>query len=161
MSFRRSLFLLFGAALIAVGASAQTADLLIAKSGAESATAGETIAYSIFVFNSGPDDAQNVTITDALPFGTTFVSLNASTSIFNCSTPPVGAAGTVICTAVTFQNQAETSFTLAVKTSPGAPSGSVSNTATITSSTPDPNTSDNSSNAITGIIAGSTTSADL
>src|SRR3954468_17092150 len=105
MSFRRSLFLLFGAALIAVGASAQTADLLIAKSGAESATAGETIAYSIFVFNSGPANALNVTVTDPLPAGTTFVSLASSTSIFNCNTPAVGSGGTVTCTTPTFENQ--------------------------------------------------------
>jgi len=157
---RRTLFLL-GAALFALQASAQTADLLVAKSGSESAAAGETIVYSIFVFNSGPGDAQNVTVTDPLPGGTTFVSLDVSTSIFNCNTPAVGAAGTVTCTAPLFQNQSETSFTLAVKTSPGAPSGSISNTATITSSTPDPSTSDNSSTAITGIVAGSTASADL
>jgi uncharacterized repeat protein (TIGR01451 family) len=156
----RTLFLLV-AALVAVQAGAQTADLLIAKSGSESAAAGETIVYSIFVFNSGSSDAQNVTVTDTLPAGTTFVSLGISTSIFNCSTPSAGAAGTVTCTAATFQDQAETSFTLAVRTSPGAPSGSISNTATITSSTPDPNTSDNSSTATTGIVAGSTASADL
>jgi len=155
------ILLLLVAAFAALQASAQTADLLIAKSGSESVTAGETIVYSIFVFNNGPDDAQNVTITDALPFGTTFVSLDASTSIFNCNTPAAGAAGTVTCTAAAFQNQAEASFTLTVKTSAGAPSGSINNTATITSSTPDPNTPDNSSTATTGIVAGSTTSADL
>jgi len=156
----RILFLLV-AALVAARGGAQTADLLIAKSGSESAAAGETVVYSIFVFNSGPDDAQSVTVTDALPAGTTFVSLSASSSIFNCNTPPVGAAGTVTCTAAAFQHQAETSFTLAVKTSPSAPSGSISNTATIAASTSDPNLSDNSSSATTGIVAGSTASADL
>jgi uncharacterized repeat protein (TIGR01451 family) len=157
----RSILLLFAAAFFAVSASAQTADLLIAKSGDESVTAGETIAYSLFVFNSGPSDAVNVTVSDPLPSGTTFVSLVSSTTIFNCNTPPVGSGGTVTCTAPSFQNQAETSFTLSVKTSPSAPSGSINNTATITSATPDPNTSDNSSSASTGIVAGSSTSADL
>ena len=69
-------------ALWAASASAQSADLLISKSGTESANAGDTIAYSIYVFNGGPSDAQNVTMTDALPAGTTFVSLTASTSTF-------------------------------------------------------------------------------
>src|SRR5436309_15917429 len=76
-------------------AAAQTADLLVSKSGPESVSAGDTIVYSIFVFNSGPADAQNVTVSDSLPSGTTFLSLAASSAIFNCSTPAVGAGGSV------------------------------------------------------------------
>jgi uncharacterized repeat protein (TIGR01451 family) len=148
-------------ALWAMSASAQSADLLISKSGDESVSAGETIVYSIFVFNGGPSDAQNVTMTDTLPAGTTFVSLSASTATFTCSTPSVGAGGTVNCTASTFTNQADTNFTLSVKTSPSAPSGSVSNTATITSSTAEVNAADNSSTVTTGIVATVTASADL
>jgi uncharacterized repeat protein (TIGR01451 family) len=148
-------------ALWAASASAQSADLLISKSGTESANAGDTIAYSIYVFNGGPSDAQSVTMTDALPAGTTFVSLTASTSTFTCGTPAVGAAGTVTCTAATLANQADTNFTLSVKTSPSAPSGTISNTATVTATTSDPNTSDNSSTVTTGIAASVTASADL
>ncbi|HXA15542.1 MAG TPA: Calx-beta domain-containing protein [Thermoanaerobaculia bacterium] len=148
-------------ALWAASASAQSADLLISKSGTESANAGDTIAYSIYVFNGGPSDAQNVTMTDALPAGTTFVSLTASTSTFTCGTPAVGAAGTVTCTAATLANQADTNFTLSVKTSPSAPSGTISNTATVTATTSDPNTSDNSSTVTTGIAAMVTASPDL
>jgi uncharacterized repeat protein (TIGR01451 family) len=148
-------------ALWAFSASGQTADLLISKSGTESANAGETIVYSIFVFNGGPADAQNVAVTDALPSGTTFVSLTASTTTFTCSTPDVGAAGMVTCTAGAFANQADTNFTLSVKTSPSASSGTISNTATITSSTSDANPSDNSSTATTGIVGIVTASADL
>jgi chitinase len=159
---RRHSILLSGVVVLwAASASAQSADLLISKSGTESANAGDTIDYSIFVFNGGPLDAQNVTMTDALPAGTTFVSLTASTSTFTCSTPAVGAAGTVTCTAATLANQADTTFTLSVKTSPSAPSGSISNTATVTSALSDPNTSDNSSTATTGIAATTIASADL
>src|SRR5207248_6114823 len=67
----------------------------------------------------------------------------------------------VSCTAAAFEDEAETSFTISVKTSPSAPSGIISNTATISSATPDPNTSDNASTATTGIAATSTASADL
>ena len=145
----------------AIEAGAQTADLLISKDGTESVNAGDTIVYSIFVFNGGPSDAQNVTMTDTLPSGTTFVSLTASTATFTCTTPSVGAGGTVSCTAVTFANQADTSFTLSVKTSPNASSGSITNTATITSPTPDPNTPDNSSSVTTGLSAIVASAADL
>src|SRR5205085_6585407 len=156
-----SIFFLFAAALAAVTANAQTADLLISKSGPESVSAGDTFDYSIFVSNGGPSSAQNVTVTDTLPAGTTFVALNASTTLFTCTTPSVGSGGTVTCTAAAFEDESETSFTISVKTSPGAPSGIINNTATISSATPDPNTSDNSSTAATGIAATSTASADL
>jgi len=160
MRLRQTLLISLIAAFWAIGASAQS-DLLISKSGTESASAGETIDYSIFVFNGGPSDAQSVTMTDALPPGTTFVSFTASTALFTCSTPPVGAGGTVSCTAATLENQADTTFTLSVKTSQSAPSGTITNTATITSSTPDSNTSDNSSSVTTGIAGNVAASADL
>jgi len=156
-----SILFLFAAAFFAVRANAQTADLLISKSAPEAVTAGDTIEYSIFVSNPGPSTANNVTVTDTLPAGTTFLSLNASTSLFSCTTPAVGAGGTITCTATAFDVESETSFTISVKTSPNASSGIISNTATITSTTPDPNTSDNSSTAATGIDAASTASADL
>src|SRR3954447_16143589 len=126
-----SIFFLFAAALFATAANAQTADLLVSKSAPEAVTAGETFDYAVFVFNGGPSTAQNVTVTDTLPAGTTFVSLNASSTLFNCSMPSVGSGGTVTCTAATFDFEAETSFTISVKTSPSAPSGIISNTATI------------------------------
>src|SRR3954469_22407766 len=148
-----SILLLFAAALFAAAANAQTADLLVSKSAPESVSAGDTIDYSIFIFNSGPSNAQNVTVTDALPAGTTFVAFHASSTLFNCTTPSVGSSGTVTCTAATFELEAETTFTISVKTSPSAQAGSISNTATITSATPDPDTSTNSSTATTGIAA--------
>jgi uncharacterized repeat protein (TIGR01451 family) len=147
--------------LCAMQASAQTADLLISKSGTEAAAAGNNVVYSIYVFNGGPADAQNVVVTDALPSGTTFVSLTASTGLFICTMPPVGQGGTVRCTTSTLANQADTSFTLTVKTAPNSPPGSISNTATITSSTTDGNLSDNSSTVTTGIAPTPLASTDL
>jgi uncharacterized repeat protein (TIGR01451 family) len=161
MRRRHSILFSFVVTLFALVANAQTADLLISKSATEAATAGDAIDYSIFVINNGPSDAQNVSVTDTLPAGTTFVSLFASTTIFACTTPAVGAGGTVTCTAPAFNNQAETSFTLTVKTSASAPTGNIRNTATITSSTADPNSSDNSSSVTTGITGNAPAAADL
>ncbi|MGA8806743.1 MAG: Calx-beta domain-containing protein [Thermoanaerobaculia bacterium] len=159
---RRSHSILFAfVALFAAGASAQTADLLVSKSAPESVSAGDKIDYSVFVFNSGPSTANSVTVTDTLPAGTTFLALNASTTLFSCTTPAVGSGGTVSCTTAAFEDESETTFTISVKTSPSAPSGQISNTATITSATSDPDTSNNSSTAITGIDAISSASADL
>jgi uncharacterized repeat protein (TIGR01451 family) len=147
--------------LTARQADAQSADLVISKSGTESAAAGETIEYSIFVFNNGPNAAQNVTVTDSLPSGTTFLSLSTSDGPFTCSKPAVGSGGTVACSAAAMEVEGTVSFRLSVKTSATAPSGSITNTATIASPTPDPNTSDNSSSVSTGIAGASSTSADL
>jgi uncharacterized repeat protein (TIGR01451 family) len=161
MRYRRISLFLLAAVLCATAANAQTADLTVSKTGPESVSAGDTIDYSVFVINSGPNTAQNVTVTDTLPAGTTFVALTASTTLFTCTTPPAGSGGTVSCTAAAFEDESETSFTISVKTSPNAPSGQISNTATITSATSDPDTSNNSSTFITGIDATSTASADL
>jgi len=149
------------AVFTALSAEAQSADLVISKSGTESASAGDTIAYSIFVFNNGPDAASNATVTDSLPAGTTFVSLDASDGTFTCSTPSVGSGGTVTCSAATMPVEGTVRFTLSVKTSSAAPSGSITNTATITSPTLDPDTSNNSSSVSTGIVGSSAASADL
>jgi uncharacterized repeat protein (TIGR01451 family) len=156
-----SIFFLFAVVLVAAAANAQTADLLVSKSAPESVSAGDTIDYSVFVFNSGPSNAQNVTVTDTLPSGTTFAAVHVSSSLFTCTTPSVGASGTVSCIAPTFDDESETSITISVKTSPSAPSGMISNTATIAAATPDADTSNNSSTATTGIVATSTASADL
>src|SRR3954469_4802918 len=112
------------AVFTALSAAAQSADLVISKSGTESASAGDTIAYSIFVFNNGPDAASNVTVSDPLPAGTTFVSLDSSEGPFTCSTPAVGAGGTITCTAASMPVEGTVRFNLSVKTSSSAPSGS-------------------------------------
>ncbi|MEA2164070.1 MAG: hypothetical protein QOK37_2197 [Thermoanaerobaculia bacterium] len=148
-------------ALTALQADAQSADLVISKSGTESASAGETIVYSIFVFNNGPSAAQNVTMADPLPSGTTFISLNVSDGPFTCSTPAAGSGGTVSCSATTMEVEGTVSFTLSVKTSASAPSGLITNTATISSATPDPSPSDNTSSVSTGIAGASSASSDL
>jgi conserved repeat domain/conserved repeat domain/conserved repeat domain len=161
MRRERAILISLAVALWAWQASAQSADLVISKSGTESASAGDTITYSIFIFNNGPDTAQNVTVSDPLPSGTTFVSMSASDATFTCTTPAVGSGGTVTCTAPAFALEGSVNFTLSVKTSAAAPSGLLTNTATITSAAPDPNTSDNSSTVTTGIAGSVTASADL
>lgn len=53
---------------------AQEADLGVAKSGPSTAAANGNVAYSVTVFNLGPDAAAEVTVTDPIPAGMTFVS---------------------------------------------------------------------------------------
>jgi uncharacterized repeat protein (TIGR01451 family) len=107
----------------------QPANLTVTKTGPATATPGAPIAYTITVTNAGPNDAVDVELTDTLPAGTTFVSLAAPAG-WSCSTPAVGAAGTVTCTRLTMPVSTDP-FTLTVN-APATPA-TVVNTATVTS----------------------------
>src|SRR5436305_1137376 len=69
-------------------AAAAQADLVVSKSGDETVALGGQITYSLTVFNSGPDDATGVVLTDPLPAHTSFVSAstNTGTASFDGST---------------------------------------------------------------------------
>jgi uncharacterized repeat protein (TIGR01451 family) len=127
-------------------------DLAVAKSAPASATSGGTISYGLTVHNNGAGDALNATLTDALPAGTTFVSATQTAGpAFSCSTPPTGSGGTVSCTAGRFADGATAAFTVVVRTSSAAPAGTVSNTASIGSSSLEGDASNNSATATTSI----------
>ena len=51
-----------------------SADLSIVKSGPATVVAGGSVSYSLVVANNGPSDAANLSVTDTLPAGVTFVS---------------------------------------------------------------------------------------
>src|SRR5439155_982812 len=92
-----------------------SADLQVTKTGPASVTAGTNVTYTITFNNAGPSDAQNVTLSDALPAGTTFVS-EAQTSgpAFTCVNPPAGTTGTVSCSIGTLAAGASANFTIVV-----------------------------------------------
>ena len=116
---------------------APSADLAINKNtNTTSVAPGATFSYTIAVTNNGPDAAANVVMTDILPAQLQFVSITTPAG-FNCVTPAVNANGTVTCTAATLANGATANFTLTVRVSPSATSGSVTNSATVVSTTAD------------------------
>jgi uncharacterized repeat protein (TIGR01451 family) len=114
-------------------ASANTAvgfaDLSVTKTAPGTASTGASIVYAITVTNNGPHAAASVSLTDALPAGTTFVSL-VSPGGWSCGTPAVGANGTVTCTIASLPAGANP-FTLTVN-APASP-GAITNTATAAS----------------------------
>jgi uncharacterized repeat protein (TIGR01451 family) len=130
------------------------ADVSIVKNAPAAAAAGTNMTYTITVANAGPSNAANVSWTDTLPANTTFVSENQTTGpVFSCST-----GATVTCNIATFASGASATFTLVVQVSPSAASGStIMNTATVTSTTSDAITGNNSSLASTTVG----TNADL
>jgi uncharacterized repeat protein (TIGR01451 family) len=136
-----------------------SADLSIDVSdSADPVVAGSTFSYTLAVENLGPSNAVAVTVSDTLPVGTSFVSLSSPAG-WSCTTPAVGAGGTVECSIASLV-ASTASFTLTVATDPGLADGTLlSNTATISSTVFDPNTGDNSDTETTTVNANS--NADL
>ena len=74
---------------------------------------GDTVTYTLKARNNGPGKAENVTVTDPLPAGVSFVSADA----------PCGfAAGTVTCQLGTLNPGQEVTLEVRVKVDPLAPS---------------------------------------
>src|SRR5438552_11199078 len=150
-------FLLFSFLLPA--ANAQEADLGVTKTGPDSAAAGSNVTYTIEVTNAGPDSADNATLNDPLPAGMTFVSRGPSPAGWTCTDPGVGNNGSVNCTNPSLAAGSDDFFTIVAKIdSNTAPGTFFTNTATVSTSTFDPNDENNSSSAATGVPA---TAADL
>jgi uncharacterized repeat protein (TIGR01451 family) len=116
--------------------------------GPANASAGESIVYTLTLTNAGPSDAPSVSLTDPLPGGTTFVSIAQTSGVtpFTCS----HVAGTDTCTAPSFPAGQTAQFALTVRANDAA---SLSNTATVSAATTDPNpTANNSSTVRTTVV---------
>ncbi|MEA2163069.1 MAG: hypothetical protein QOK37_1196 [Thermoanaerobaculia bacterium] len=123
-----------------------SADLGITKSTATtSAAPGATVSYTIIVTNHGPDAATSVTMTDTLPATLKFASISTPAG-FSCSTPAVGATGTITCTAASLANSATATFTLGV-TSLSNAVGTIVNTASVSGTPGDSSSGNNSAGA--------------
>jgi uncharacterized repeat protein (TIGR01451 family) len=133
------------------------ADLAITKSDSpDPVAAGSNITYAIVVTNNGPSAASNASWSDTLPANTTFQSLTSAAG-WTCTTPGVGAAGTVSCSNPSLAAGAMDSFTLVVQTAMAAAGTTISNTATVTSATTDPIPADNSASTSTTVQSATNT----
>jgi uncharacterized repeat protein (TIGR01451 family) len=122
------------------------ADLAITKTDSpDPVITGNDLTYTVTVTNNGPDAATSVTVTDDLPPETTFVSC-ASTGGGVC-----GGSGnnrTVTFPLLT-SGQSETITFVANVNCSVADGTAISNTASVTSFTPDPDLGNNSATATT------------
>jgi uncharacterized repeat protein (TIGR01451 family)/fimbrial isopeptide formation D2 family protein len=136
-----------------------SADLAISKTvSSASFVAGQSVSYSLAVTNLGPSAAAGpVVVNDPLPAGTTFVS--ASGAGWTCDSIAPGTVGaTLHCTlpgpVLVGTPPAAITVTIGL---PSSQTADVTNTATVSSPTPDPVPGNNSSTVTTT----PTTSADL
>ena len=120
------------------------ADTLITMSAApEPVLPNQNITYTITVTNSSTDPAANVVVTDTLPAAVTFVSCVANNGGVCGGT---GNARTVTFAGLAGNGQA--TITIVAKVNLIGPGASFTNTATLTSTTPDFNTANNTANAV-------------
>jgi uncharacterized repeat protein (TIGR01451 family) len=121
-----------------------SADVLIMKTASVNpAEVGRIFTYNIEVSNAGPDAANAVTVTDALPAGMTFTS--ATPSQGSCDF----ASGTLTCQLGALAMNGSASVVLQVKP---RQTGTLTNTASVTAAESDPDTSDNDATSTINVI---------
>ena len=123
-----------------------SADLSVAKTAPATVVAGAALTYTLLVANAGPSDAADVSVTDTLPAGVTFVSANGPG--WSCSN---SGNASVTCTRATLAAGASSTITVVVAAPDQA--GSITNTAAVASTTSDPDPSDNADTATTTVTA--------
>jgi len=142
---------------ITVGLST-TADLSITNSGTPNPVlAGSNITYTVVVRNNGAATASSVVFSEAIPANTTFVSVVPSpVAGWTCSV----VAGTLSCSNPSVASGASTTFTVILTVGAGTAAGTlITDTATVASSTTDPNPNNNS--ATSNIVVATAGQADL
>jgi uncharacterized repeat protein (TIGR01451 family)/gliding motility-associated-like protein len=110
-------------------------DLSIIKTGRpKPVNAGDIITYQINIRNNGPSDAQNVVVEDLLPMHLSIISLNTSKGVW--AFPKLNISKIAL--------DEEVVATIVAKVDASTPEGSIIiNTATVSSSTTDPDIIDN------------------
>jgi uncharacterized repeat protein (TIGR01451 family) len=137
-------------------------DLAVTKSDApDPVIPGSNITYTITVMNNGTGGAHNVSLTDTLPAGTTFVSeMQTAGPAFSCLNPAPGAGGTINCTIALLGAATTATFNVVVQVGSSVATGTViSNTATASTTDTESNTTNNSATTTTTVSA--TALADL
>jgi len=132
-----------------VDAANPKADLSISKSAiGSSASANSQVLFSVQLTNNGPSDAGAVQVSDMVPANTTFFGFEQLAGpTFTCVSPNEGDTGTTVCD-ITSLARGETAIFLATYMVGTVANGTlISNTASVVSSTDDPNDLNDSATA--------------
>jgi uncharacterized repeat protein (TIGR01451 family) len=122
-------------------------------------TPGTNLTYTVTVTTAGPSDAHSVLLSDPLPAGTTLVSVAVPAGWTRTDAVPLGGTGTITATIPTLAaGTAVQTFTVVVHVGAGVADGTVlTNTATVSAATTDPNPGNEGGTATTTV----STPADL
>jgi len=121
-------------------------DLAVSKSDqADPVTTGSNIAYDISIENlNGTFEGTDIVLSDTVPSGTTMVSLSAPAG-WDCTAPAPGSTGPVTCSKTSLAASSTADFTLTVNLNCSLADGdTVGSTASITSTSDDPDSSNDS-----------------
>ena len=121
-----------------------SADLSIVKTGPPSVAGGALFEYVLTVRNAGPDAAANVTVTDALVAGLTLAGATSSQGTCSGTTTVTCGLGTLA---------AGQSATVSLRVYPSMRTGTLTNTATVSSALYDPTPANGSSTATAQLVA--------
>lgn len=121
-------------------------DLSVLVSAASNVKSGGSLTYTLTVQNAGPLTAPSVTLSNAIPTGTTFVSADGGAA---CSAPTPGSGGVLTCNVTGLASGSSATFHLTVKVV--ARRGSITDTATVSGSNVDPVATNNSASFVTRI----------
>ena len=110
------------------------------------------LAYTLTVSNLGPGTAAGIVVNNPLPGGTQFVSASLAGGV--CNGPVAGAPGSVTCTLAKLPSGATATLSLVIKMRPALIGITrVTNSATVSSGSTDPRTSNNSASAQTRVVS--------
>jgi uncharacterized repeat protein (TIGR01451 family) len=122
-----------------------TADVGVTKSDSpDPVKGGQNLTYTIVVATSGPGTATGVVMTDAIPKNAGFASV--STTNGTCSAKP--SKSTVTCNLGDLASGTSATITLVVKSPTKGP---ITNRASVTSTSPDPNAANNADTETTTV----------
>lgn len=125
----------------------QEADISVGKiDNPDPVVAGEVLTWTITIDNNGPSDAQNVDMTDVLPSGVTLVGGSVTPSQGSCV-----EGSTITCSIGTVPAQDSATVVFSVIVDSDFPGSSISNSATVTTSTTDPTPGNNTGSATTTV----------
>jgi len=123
------------------------ADLFLTKAAPASAYRDASFDYVLSVGNAGPSDALDVQITDTLPAGVQYNSFASTKPGASCSL----SGGTVTCDMGTVARG--DSYDVTLNVTPTIDEGTLTNSATVSSSTNEADPSDNSSNTVETVVS--------
>jgi uncharacterized repeat protein (TIGR01451 family) len=129
---------------VQIGSSAPSADMTLSMADSpDPVTVGSDLTYTLTARNAGPSSAADVSVSDSIPSGASLVSASASQG--SCS-----GSATVTCPLGSLASGASATVTIVVR--PGS-AATLSNSASVSSSTADPTSGNNQASASTTVNA--------
>jgi uncharacterized repeat protein (TIGR01451 family) len=142
----------------APSAPINSADMAVTNSGPSSVTPGNNVTYTITITNNGPNSAAGVVLSDTLPAGSSFVSMTQTSGTDAFTLTQSGGTATETANANIAAGSSDTFSLVVFAPSSLTPGANFSDTASVSTTTSDPNSSNNSA-TVTGSVAGA--AADL